>query len=436
MDPLSVAGSIAGLVTLADALFRGVFKFCRTVSEASKEIKNLANQLQSFAGVLHSLELLATALEQDGTRTTLQMAHISDATKLLEEIKARLSIQMSKMESSNIGSVHQSLKWPFTKTRTTELCQKLAQQQQVMGLALQAESLSHLVKLLGNDKEIKKELASIQIGVENLQMLTRVEVNAERGRILDFFLKVNPQANLDMARKLRHPGTGTWLTESPRFQQWIETAGSKMWLSGIPGAGKTVLAGAVIQMALEKGKNSPKVGIAFFFCDYKDEKATLLPNILGAMASQLARQNDKAFDEVQKLYESLHPPNGLTKDPESDALQDCLEEIFKCFDQVILVVDGLDECGDNTVEVTEALATIAEYSANVSMALASRDEYHIGVKLQESFSKIPIGARKEDIILYVGSEMDKRVKEGRLRIMNVEIKDEILTRLSQDADGM
>ncbi|KAI1362921.1 hypothetical protein F5Y08DRAFT_256521 [Xylaria arbuscula] len=436
MDPLSVAGSIAGLITLADAVFRGVYKYYQTASDASKEIKELAKQLQSFAGVLHSLGLLASTLDQNSTHSTFQMGHVSDATKLLGEIQARLNKSISKTNGSRIDNVQQSLKWPFTKTRTKELADNLVQQQQIMGLALQADSLGNLVKLLSNAEEVKRKLSTVQTGVENLQMLTRVEVNAERQRILDFFLKVNPQANLDTSRKLRHPGTGTWLTESPQFQQWIETAGSRMWLSGIPGAGKTVLAGAVIQRALERGKNSPKVGVAFFFCDYKDEKAIVLSNILGALVSQLARQNHKAFDKVKELYDLLHPPDGLTRDPDSDLLQDCLEAISKCFDQIILVVDGLDECGDNTNEVTEALANVADYSTNVTMALASRDEYNIDLKLRDGFSKIRIGARKEDLLLYVASEIDRRVKDGTLRTNDVRIKDDILARLSQDADGM
>ncbi|TGJ80329.1 hypothetical protein E0Z10_g8445 [Xylaria hypoxylon] len=436
MDPLSVAGSIAGLVTLADAVFRGVYKYYKTASNASNDIKELANRLQSLAGILHSLGILADALEQDGAHPTIQMTHVSDATKLLGEIKERLDRSQSKMNSAKIALIQQSLKWPFTKTRTKELTDTLAQQQETINLALQADSLSNLVKLLSNDKDIKNKLSSIQIGVENLQMLTRVEVNAERQRILDFFLKVNPQSNLDTTIKLRHPGTGTWLTESLQFQQWIETAGSKMRVSGIPGAGKTVLAGAVIQKALEKGKNSPQVGVAFFFCDYKDQKATILSNVLGAMASQLARQNSQAFNELKELYEALHPQNRLARDPDSDILQDCLEKVFKCFDQIILVVDGLDECDDNTDEVTQALADIGDYSTNVTMALVSRDEYNINLKLHDSFTKVQIGARKEDILLYVASEIDRRIKDDRLRTSNTELKDEILTRLSNDADGM
>ncbi|KAI0871719.1 hypothetical protein GGS24DRAFT_503531 [Hypoxylon argillaceum] len=436
MDPLSVAASIAGLVTLADALFRGVYKYYKTVSDASQEIEELVNRLKSLAGILHSLKILADALEQDGTQTTIQLSHVSDAAKVLGEIQERLGKSQSKRGSSKLEILQQSLKWPITKTKTKELTEKLSQQQNVISLALESDSLINLVKLLNDNKDVKAQLSSVQVGVQNLQMLTRVEVDATRQRILDFFLKVNPQPNLDTSIKLRHPGTGNWLTESLQFQQWIETAGSKMWLSGIPGAGKTVLAGAVIQRALEKGNSSPTVGVAFFFCDYKDPKATILSNILGAMASQLARQNDQAFGELEKLFESLHPRAELPKDADSDVLQDCLEEMFKCFSQIIIIVDGLDECGDSADKVTQVLTNIANYSTNVTMALLSRDEYTIDIKLRDDFTKIEVRARREDILLYVGSEIDRRIEDRTLRTNNIALKDEILRRLCNEADGM
>jgi DNA replication protein DnaC len=296
---------------LADVVFRGVYKYYKTACDASDEIKELANQLQSLAGILHSLGILADAFEQDGTHATIRMTHVSDAAKLLGEIKVRLEKAAARMSGTKLGFLDQSLKWPFTKTRTKELTEKLAQHHDRINLALHVDSLSNLVELLSATKDLKAQISSVQQSVKNLQMLTRVEIFAKQQRILDFFLKVNPQSNLDTSIKLRHPGTGTWLTDSLQFQQWIDTAGSKIWLSGDPGVGKTVLAGAVIQKALEKGKNSLKVGVAFFFCDYKNEKATVASNILGAIASQLARQNDQAFEVLKRLFELLHPPGWI-----------------------------------------------------------------------------------------------------------------------------
>ncbi|TRX89974.1 hypothetical protein FHL15_009075 [Xylaria flabelliformis] len=331
MDLVSVAAVTTGLVTLADAVFRRIYKYYKSVSDASNEIKELAEQILSLAEILHSLGILVDALELDGTQSIVQMTHVADATRLLEEIQARLN--------------------------------KPKPNHQVIGLALQADSSSNLVNLLNNGEDIKARLSSIHLGVENLQILTRVKVDGKRQRIRDYFLKANPQPNLDTSIKLRHPNTGVWLITSLQFQKWIKKAGSRMWLGGIPGAGKTA-----ILKALEKGKNSPEVD-------------------------------------------------------------------FRMFQRNIFIVDDLDECGDDTAEATQAWANIADNSTNVTIALASRDEYNIDIKLRDSFTKIKVAAQKKDLSLYVAFEIDRRIKDGRLRINDMDQKDDILAKLSNDADG-
>ncbi|RYP73885.1 hypothetical protein DL771_003327 [Monosporascus sp. 5C6A] len=296
--------------------------------------------------------------------------------------------------------------------------------------------MNNLLKILTNQSDLKAELSIVRESAKNLQALTRIELDVKRQQILDFFLRINPQPNLDTSIRLRHPGTGEWLTESPGFREWLETAGSKMWLSGIPGAGKTVLAGAIIQQALDRGADLSKVGVAFFFCDYKNAGTSLPENILGAIASQLARQNADAFNTLQQLYESLHPSNGLPKELDADNSRDLIEKMTENFDQVIIVVDGLDECGDNTDDVVGLLSDLAEYTANISMALFSRDEYNINRSLQGSFTKVMIEAHKDDILLYVAAEIDKRIRDGKLRIADMNLKDEIMNKLADKADRM
>ncbi|KAI0197802.1 hypothetical protein F4808DRAFT_286564 [Astrocystis sublimbata] len=435
MDSLSVAASIAGRLTIADAVFRGAYKYCKAASDASNEIKEIINRLRSFSGLLHSLKIHADVLRQDGTLSAFKSGHILDAKKLLVDMQSRLAGAQAKMDGPKHAKISQALKWPFTKTKTKEFTEKLTQLHEIIGLALQADSLSQLSELLGNSNHIKSQLSSLQQDVSNLQMLTKVKIDDERLRILDFFLKVNPQPNLTTSIKLKHDGTCTWLMNHHIFQDWISTPGSKLWLSGIPGAGKTVLAGAIIQAAFSKATSSPNVGVAFFFCDYKDAKSLLLYNLLGAMASQLGRQNDQAFAELKKVFEGLNPPNGLSQELDSEALINCLSNISAHFDQIILVVDGLDECGTDTDEVTQALVDIHNYSSNITMALASRDEHNIRFRLDGIFERIEVSAQKNDLSLYVASELAKRIDDKRLYIVDMELKDEILNKLSNEAEG-
>jgi len=63
-DPLSVARSIAGVVSLADTGSRLVFKYARSTLHAKGDIGRLASEIKTFAGILQSLRVLAGRLEE------------------------------------------------------------------------------------------------------------------------------------------------------------------------------------------------------------------------------------------------------------------------------------------------------------------------------------------------------------------------------------
>ncbi|KAH9231747.1 hypothetical protein K456DRAFT_428414 [Colletotrichum gloeosporioides 23] len=109
------------------------------------------------------------------------------------------------------------------------------------------------------------------------------------------------------------------------------------------------------------------------------------------------------------------------------------------FEQVYMVIDGLDECQDNTEEVVDALCEIARSSDEISMALLSRNEDNIRVRLQHpeaDFANEEIAAHKEDITEYVTSEVQQRIDSKRLRIQDLSLKGEIVDGLVDGANGM
>lgn len=66
-------------------------------------------------------------------------------------------------------------------------------------------------------------------------------IGNERKKILDTIGSFDPSGHQNIAINLRQPGTGVFFTEGPQFKHWLETPNAKLWLYGIPGAGKTVL---------------------------------------------------------------------------------------------------------------------------------------------------------------------------------------------------
>lgn len=260
--------------------------------------------------------------------------------------------------------------------------------------------------------------------------LMAAALDEKQKEVIRFFATVDPRERLQTSRSLRHPNTGMWLLDNEEFQEWLNKNSSRLWLSGIPGAGKTVLASAVIDSAMNQCCNDSDKGVAYFYCDYKDDQSQQLHNILGSLAAQLATQNDRSLDLLQKHYAMYHSPGKLSVTPVKPSLVQVLQEMSAYFTEVFIIVDALDECGQNVTTVVESLAGLSTGDkCKIKALFLSRDEYAISSCLHNGFVHIPIAARSHDLKLYVASQIETRMNSGRLRIKNPALKDEIMEKL-------
>ncbi|KLO80834.1 uncharacterized protein LW93_9079 [Fusarium fujikuroi] len=159
-------------------------------------------------------------------------------------------------------------------------------------------------------------------------------------------------------------------------------------------------------------------------------------NILSALATQLARQNDESCRLLDAYYEVLYPPKGPPQSADADEPRAKISQMCGTFDQNIIVIDGLDECDDMTDEVVDNLIQIADFSNGLSMALFSRDHYNIRVRLEEKIEAIRRAAHTEDAELYVIAEVDKRIRTRQLQLASADMKEEIRSALVGKADGI
>ncbi|KAK1570094.1 uncharacterized protein LY79DRAFT_527521 [Colletotrichum navitas] len=434
-DPLSVSASIAGLVTLVDIVYLRLTKYIKSVKNAEKEIADLCKEVNMLGGAVSMLSRLARGFETENEPpiVSFRMHHIEGCSRILTEI----SNKMKKLEEGPRSKIKRLI-WPFTSATTKEMIAELSRHKQNVNLALSAQSMDILLRCLAKEEDRQRSIAEVMADVQKTrEIVVRISVDSRRQKILDFFLGYNPQPNFEMSIKLRHPRTGLWLEALPSFQNWLLNPGSRMWLTGIPGAGKTVLAGSIIENAL--ARSSETVATGFFFCDYKNQKTQNTVNVLAGLAHQLARQNGKAFVALEEYYTELHPEKGLPRTPSPEDLERIIVRMADISDQTYLVIDGLDECGDNVEQILSALCSIAENSERISMLILSRDEQNIRERLIEpdgSFFNLKIAAHTEDITEYVTAEIEKRIGNKKLHFEDISLKAEILEGLVSGANGM
>ena len=163
--------------------------------------------------------------------------------------------------------------------------------------------------------------------------------------------------------------------------------------------------------------------LAFFYCDFKEDRKKELRGLLSSFLVQLYHQSDSYFDVLSDFY--LEHDEG-SRTPSDDALAGCLKGLLKLpgLAPVYLIVDGLDECPKPSVVRSpraEFLSLIEELVLgqilNLRICVTSRPELDIKDVLDplifRSISLHDESGQMRDIEDYIKSVINTRPKKGR-----------------------
>jgi hypothetical protein len=85
-DPLSVAASVAGLITIIELVIHNGYQYIKDVKGVKSQIATLIVEITNLFDVLHSLHLVAYRFEGKEFDSTMQIHHIQSCYVLLEKI--------------------------------------------------------------------------------------------------------------------------------------------------------------------------------------------------------------------------------------------------------------------------------------------------------------------------------------------------------------
>lgn len=341
---------------------------------AEKEVLDLAAEVNSLSDVLRSLPALASRVEAGPFETTFRMHHVYFCQQTLLRVETRLKKAQEDFKRSIFRRLRRRLQWPFTVPEVKKLLGDLTRHKGDIGLALGADSITLLLTSLDRFDRLERSLEGIQsasVAVNSIQTTTSticIDTNSKR-KVLSFFITIDPGTYLQTALSTRMGGTGLWLTRLQSFLHWYRTPGSTIWLHGAPGSGKTVLSGLIVQKVLRR--RSGNFGVAYFYGSLQASYSAF--QVIGTLASQLAQKNEEAYEALHVYYKSLHRrhglPNAVARVPTIHRLVGLFQEISECFEQVYIIVDGLDKCD---YDVAGILPEISGPSTNVSLVVLSR----------------------------------------------------------------
>ena len=427
MDPLSVSASIVSLVGVARTVARLVSKYITTAKGAEKRIANLSLEITNLYGVLNSLELVASGFESEGFKLSMnersmQIEHIHACYSTLDAIRSILSKEDPSTADSRLDSTLRRLHWPLSESKTKALVDDVGRHRQTLALALSADTMAALLQGLSLQRDMSN-------GIEDIKnRMIASSLSETRGRVLRWFTqKVNPQKYYFAALRLRQMGTGRWICENEIFKTWISSNSSKLYLSGIPGAGKTVLTATIIEEISTRTRQKGSA-LAYFFCDYRDPTTHDPSSIIASLAGQLAAQDEECYAIAQAFFEEGNAADGTTASAGIERLCECLHSMMITLEDIYIVIDALDECA-NRQPVLEVLHSLNDFENDcVKTLFTGREELDIQTALQD-YEKLSIAANSLDLRLYVDSEITMRSKNGTLRIREPALQEEIRERL-------
>lgn len=114
---------------------------------------------------------------------------------------------------------------------------------------------------------------------------------------------------------------------------------------------------------------------------------------------------------------------------------DLFQKISANFTSILIIVNGLDEVATNKSQVADNLQSLNKLHGNEKTLFASRKEIDLHHSLRE-YWELSTAARSSDLRLYVGSEIEMRLRNRQMRISDPDLKTYIMETLVNKADGM
>lgn len=263
---------------------------------------------------------------------------------------------------------------------------------------------------------------------KNVHKLIYKQYSEEHRAILDWLTPIDyaPQHNDFISRK--QEGTGQWLLESAEFQAWLQTNRQTLFCPGIPGAGKTIITAIVVNHLLANFRNNPQIGIAYVYCNFRQQDEQTAEKLLTSLLKQLAQGQSPLPKTVKDLFDKYE--KSRTR-PSLDEITATLYSTAAAYSRTFIVVDALDECQDlSRLRLLDEIFNL-QTKSGANIFATSR----ISDTIKRRFERCPtveISADERDVLAYLDGQMSLR----RSDIANDDIRDKIRAGVLKAADGM
>ncbi|CRK16424.1 hypothetical protein BN1723_007481 [Verticillium longisporum] len=365
-EVVGFSASIIAIVDLSAKLASHCKFYVENVQDARADFRKLLIEITSVGNAVDTLRFL---IDHDPDFESDQLLSLSGESgsiagclDALTQLKAMLpppedidSGNSRLSMKSRMKNIATRLAWPLKKTRAMGLLGDIMKHEATIQLVMIGD-----ISYVACAKSRNYELKEIKTSVRNIQ---KKLTDAERHNLMNWLTTIDPSSIHGEAHAFYEEGTGDWVSRDPAWQVWVDPEAEKpqcLWLKGIPGAGKTVLASHLFHSlelmhkdwpALRSGtgtasnrkpqrSNSLSIAHVYYYCHHTHNCNETVP-FLRWIINQLCRRSEMIPQQVVDFYRS-------GRQPSVRQLLDSLAFIINMWDSVYIVIDALDESKPRT----------------------------------------------------------------------------------------
>ncbi|KAF2785963.1 hypothetical protein K505DRAFT_344213, partial [Melanomma pulvis-pyrius CBS 109.77] len=440
VGPNQIAALVWGSIKLVLLVSSNFAEYFEKLSQRINQLSTYCPQLSEYEKLFPTSARLQQAIS---AFYSIVVKFCSKALKVVQEKGAkRYSKSAWKSFKEEFKEIEESIS--EAKDEVTKELQ-LASEQEAQGFRrlLTAEVEENRTLRINQIAEIQesRDFRSQQThalqrkGARQIQRILKEE-ERQKIRLLQRIQNYNYTTSLNRARALRCEGTCSWLLSRLEYQNWIEQTGSKhLWCYGIPGCGKTVLLGYIVDHLRRSFSAQNETAVIFYFFDSSNKESLKASTFLRCILHQAIRL-ETLLPDSQRRLQSLFMDQISPLEPATDELEQLFLHFYGNFKSGFLLIDGLDEADEaEQRNVKSFLKEVQKMDSARILAIT-----HAAMDMSKVFTRgLALQIRpedlKDDIEVFVQSQIDKYAP-GELSDCSPAVLDLIKQKLVSDAEGM